>query len=151
MSDYTEQIDTVFISVLEKLAFMFAEAVPKEEVPTDIDTLIQTDIRFTGHASGHISLIVRRDICGELVSNILGSDPDETEGAESEDALGELLNVVCGQLLTTISGDQPVFDLSAPATSRPDIQKWQAFLKDSGTRSYVIDETPILLNFSMAA
>ena len=34
MSEYTEQLEEVFISVLEKLAFMFAEAVPKDEMPT---------------------------------------------------------------------------------------------------------------------
>ena len=115
MSEYTEQLEEVFISVLEKLAFMFAEAVPKDEMPTRGGCSAPNRNSFSGHASGQISMMVRRDICDELVSNILGVDPGEDGGADSEDALGELLNVVCGQLLTTIAGNEPVFDLSPPA------------------------------------
>lgn len=151
MPDYSEQIDAVFVSVLEKLAFMFAEVVPKEEIPADVDALLQADISFEGHASGQLSLMVGKDICDELASNILGTDPGDVSDDDSLDAMGELLNTICGQLLTTIIGDKPVFNLSSPEASRAVCGEWQALLNDSATRSFLIDESPVLLKFSMAA
>ena len=51
-----------------------------------------------------------------LVSaNMLGTDEDSDDASEASiDALKEALNIFCGNLLTEMAGEEPVFDLGTP-------------------------------------
>ena len=52
-----------------------------------------------------------------LAANMLGVD-EAPGSAEQADALGELANVLCGNLLPAIAGEQHVFILEAPGPGR---------------------------------
>ena len=73
---------------------------------------------YSGGMTGSISLIVPDDVCPEIAANVLGKDPDDAiVAAQSADALKEVLNVLCGNILTAVAGESPVFDLSVPEGS----------------------------------
>ena len=102
---------------LEKLAFLFAFAVDEEpSSPALADkSMAGMHVSFAGPFSGVLIMEVSHDVLDELVSNMLGiDDPNELSLAERQDALGETINVVCGNILPMVAGDQMVFDLEAP-------------------------------------
>lgn len=102
----------VSTEVLEKLAFMFSfpEEDPEEIAP---ETQVVASVDFSGPVNGRLVLGVSTNILPELSSNMLGID-DEPTAEEQFDALKELLNVICGNLLPVIAGKKIVFNVEAP-------------------------------------
>ncbi len=148
MSNENSQIlNKVFTSVLEQLAFMFAE--PPESESPDLGTagIVQVSMSFHGPFHGTMDLTVPRSMCEELAANVLGLDPDDEMVTRSPfDALKELLNITCGNVLTTLAGDTPVFDLSIPATEQLDAAAWDDLRTRSTTAYCLVDDFPVLLH-----
>ena len=145
-----ELLSGVFCDVLEKQAFMFADPVDKEDLPSIEADCIRARIGFTGEMDGELVLLVPGEMCAEIAANILGTDADDELSIQrGQDALKELLNVTCGQFLTTFAGEKPVFDLSVPEITTLDAEGWQASLDDSDTLAFLVDESPALLRISI--
>ncbi len=102
-------------STFEHLAFLL----PDDEVSEDQGAAVlegSCRVRFRGPVSGALEIEVFGPVLPELAANMLGCDgppPPEL----SLEALGELANVVCGNVLPAVSGMRAVFDLSAPETT----------------------------------
>lgn len=73
-------------------------------------------VEFSGPFNGEMHLAITETMLRPLAANMLGIDEYENlpEGVKLEDALKELLNVTCGNLLPLLGGDQVVFHISAP-------------------------------------
>lgn len=139
-------LNQVFSSVLEQLAFMFVDAAGKDSPKIDAAGIVQTRMGFQGPFSGHMELIVPRGMCEELAANVLGLEPDDEVVLRAPfDALKELLNVTCGNVLTRIAGDQPVFDLTIPTVEQYDADQWDAFRTRDNTLFVLVDDHPVLL------
>ncbi|HSW30469.1 MAG TPA: chemotaxis protein CheX [Longimicrobiales bacterium] len=102
-------------STLECLGFLF----PDEELS---ETQAAADrlegacrVRFRGPMSGALEMEVFGNVLGELAANMMGRD-GPPEPAVCREALGEVANVVCGNVLPAVAGTHAVFDLSAPET-----------------------------------
>lgn len=107
----------LFTSILQQSAFMFAEEIGRES--TDIpDKYLLSTIKFTGYASGEISIIIPEKAAAQMFANMLGIDNDADAEKQRKDCVGEILNVLCGQYLTSAAGEAPVFNLSIPKTSK---------------------------------
>lgn len=107
----------VMVETLEKLAFLFAT--PADEAGMeDRDgggPMQAVRVAFTGPFRGEVELGLSPPVLDELTANMLGSeegDPPSTE--ERHDALKELANVVCGNLLPVIGGSEAEFSIAAP-------------------------------------
>lgn len=70
---------------------------------------------FKGPVEGRVSMRVAAEVLDTIVDNLLEmqSDPDE-QARRRNDVLKEMLNMLCGNLLTLHYGSNPVFDLSPP-------------------------------------
>lgn len=145
----TIELESVFCEVLETLAFMFGDAVDKDEIPTSVEDVLEATITFTGAKQGKLSLVASRGIAMELAANALGVDVDDDEADEgAQDALGELMNVTLGQLLTAIEGNTEVFDLNPPnVTAQPDSATWEQYLDDPQSVAFVVDDHPVIIRF----
>ncbi len=100
--------------IFEKLAFIFSFP---EDDRGDIDpaSAVTAGVAFTGPFSGRLVVVITRDILAELTGNMLGvDDADETAPEQQEDALKELVNVICGNLLPDIGGSETVFNVNPP-------------------------------------
>jgi len=140
----------VFCDVLEKLAFMFGEPVSREELPEPGPENVRAAMTFSGNMSGSLALAVPADMCVEIAANVLGMDPDdEIVASRGIDALKEVLNVVCGQVLTAIAGEEPIFDLSVPSVETLDPDGWNNLLNESTTAPFLVDDRPVLLQLSL--
>jgi len=113
-----QQLKSILTAVandtLEKLAFLFA--FPDDERLNDgPDPAVVGCVNFNGYFGG--SLLMRISTCAvpELTINMLGLDDDaEISNADQQDALKEILNVICGNALPAIAGDQVEFKIEAP-------------------------------------
>jgi len=99
---------------LERLAFLFTFA--DEERDTDgPGPAVVGRVEFNGFFPG--SLLVRVSDSGlqELAVNMLGLDDNEEISAEDkQDAFKEMLNVICGNALPAIAGNQVEFKIGSP-------------------------------------
>jgi len=145
-----EQIVGVFCDVLENQAFMFGEPVDGDSVSPPATDLVIAMISFRGPRSGRLEVAVSREMCGEIAANVLGVDPgDVPSEADQEDALKELLNVVCGHFLTELGGPDAVFDLSTPAVRTTDGTEWASLIDDGEVAAVLVDEHTALLRVGL--
>jgi CheY-specific phosphatase CheX len=124
-------------SVLEKMAFMFADEVDAEELDGGGSDLLEATMEFKGETSGEVVLAAQADFCASLAENMLGIDEDEVNDGSLEDALREILNMTCGLYLTNRWGDGVVFDLTVPVVRRLNEEQWQELVNDD--KSITID------------
>jgi hypothetical protein len=99
-------------SIFELLGFLFANDELDEEALSQ-PLALRAVVEFQGPLEGCLDLRLTEDLVPELTANMMGTDtaPDE---ATCRDAVGELVNVICGNLLPELAGYQAVFDLTAP-------------------------------------
>ncbi len=71
-------------------------------------------ITFAGPFSGRLEVTVFGDVTKKLASNISGSE-ELSSDTLLLDALGEIANVICGNVLPRIAGPKEIFHLTSPA------------------------------------
>ena len=96
----------------EELGFLLpTPEIDEQQLNAQVEAAVSVD--FEGPFSG--KLLVR--ICGGLLpmitANMLGED-DAPSKTLQYDALGEIANVICGNMLPCIAGSKDVFHVSAP-------------------------------------
>jgi len=99
---------------LEKLAFIFSfPATDDDEM--DYDSAVAARVFFKGPFSGKLVIITSNQILVELTSNMLGIDDDEkTTRGQQDDALKETTNIICGNILPALAGEEEVFHIDTP-------------------------------------
>lgn len=148
--DTTAMLGEVFCGILERCAFMFGEPVDKGELAVAGQPFVGAEMSFAGPVCGRLWMAVPRQACPQIAANVLGMEPDEPFVVEhATDSLKEILNVVCGNLMTAIAGDKPVFDLSIPQVQELDEPAVAGLLADPDVHGFVADETPVLLKLTV--
>jgi chemotaxis protein CheY-P-specific phosphatase CheC len=145
-----EIISEVFVDIFEKLAFMFGDEAPKDEMPDPSGELVEASMRFTGYRCGTLGIVVPNDMCPVIAANILGMEVEDEEVVKrSFDALKEVLNVICGNLLTAMEGEEPVFDLTVPETRVVSSTEWAGLKESDDALTFVVDEHPVVFSLKM--
>ncbi|HXB98691.1 MAG TPA: response regulator [bacterium] len=98
---------------MEKLCFILPSGEPREPAP--LTRAMQ--VRFNGRYSGRLVLSVDARLYTALAANMLGEA--DLGDRQRSDALGEMANVVCGNLLPLL-GWNGEFKLGPPEPSSPD-------------------------------
>lgn len=100
------------ISTFEELCFVFPT---KENDLPDIETSECSSVlvEFNGELDGGLILTVEDEALSLIAKNMLGED-HAIDSDMAHDVLGELANVICGNVLPEITGTQHIFKLSAP-------------------------------------
>ena len=111
---YDQHIYRTTAETMESLALMFP--VPEEDaVVFGImpDRVARVD--FTGPFDGSLTITFSDELMLELAGNMLGTtDVSDISLEQQDDALKELLNVICGNLLPQIVGHEAVFRVCSP-------------------------------------
>ncbi len=111
-SDVNQLLHDIAASTMEELCFMFEEPDMDEEL-FHLKNGKVSIIKFTGPFSGTMVLKASGDLLEAIGVNMLGED--ELTEEQKRDALGEVSNVICGNVLPNISGSKKdVFDLASP-------------------------------------
>jgi hypothetical protein len=96
--------------IFEELGFMLPNPVTR---PIGGEPIRGAAVLFHGPFSGMLLLRVTRDITPFLAANMLGEDQPPDERLEY-DAVGEIANVICGNVLPVLSDSDAPFNLEAP-------------------------------------
>ena len=100
--------------VFETATFMSVRPADKDEAINGTPDVAAT-MTFHGAREGRMTLRVCRQVLAPLVENMLGEIPRDEEAEEKgQDALNEILNMICGNALTEWMGEECIFDLSPP-------------------------------------
>jgi len=146
-TDSIAVIDEVFCKVLEKQAFLFPERMPAAELPQQSGNMFCASMGFSGSAGqkGEIDFYAPEAMCREIAANSLGVDADSPEAEEmAMDSLKEMLNMVCGNFLTSLAGQDVVFDLTVPTAVLVTKAEWDAVLARQDALCYCADDYAIV-------
>lgn len=144
LSAPTPSLVQTFSDVLANLAFMLT-ADQGDAPPPDTRWLI-TRISYQGPCSGEVTLRCPEGFAGVLASNLLGIEPNDPEAhAKSHDAMKELMNVLCGQIVTSLHGTESIFSLSIPELQVLDADQLPAPPQDAQTASVFVEGYPVTL------
>jgi len=149
LSDQQEAIiKKVCSDVFEQLAFMFAEDLSPDEVEYGDDVqCMHAAMTFSGHQSGGIEIVIPVSLASQLAKNILGLGDEETLTEHSpEDALREMLNTICGRMLTSLFGEDAVFNLHVPMTKIISPEQALAMARQDDCITLMIEENPIIVH-----
>jgi hypothetical protein len=129
---------TVFSDVLANVAFLFGEE--DQPGPAAEGAWLETSISYRGPCQGRLRFRCPRAFAKLLATNLLGIDPEDNDAeSKSEDAVKELMNILCGQMITAMHGTGEVFDLSIPVTRELDSEPDLAGGDDPGTSTLSVE------------
>ncbi|MEI6914828.1 MAG: chemotaxis protein CheX [Armatimonadota bacterium] len=110
--DLKTELYQTAVSTFEEVGFIFL-------LPEMDDELLQArleaavSIDFDGPSCGKLVLAVHGGLMPVLAANMLGVDEPPSVD-QQRDALGEIANVVCGNVLPKMAGKTSVFRITAP-------------------------------------
>lgn len=103
------------VKVFESTAFAFVDPPSEEPAEAPSGDCSAYHIPFEGAFAGAILMKMPVELPALLASNMLGVEPDDPEVTEqSMEAMGELLNIICGNVLPLIAGPSEEFILFSP-------------------------------------
>jgi chemotaxis protein CheY-P-specific phosphatase CheC len=118
-----EQIEKILYRVTEevlgKLAFIFS--FPQEDREVMTGPAASASVSFTGPFSGRLLMRISETVLPDMAGNMLGVEKNETTAEHHYDALKELINVICGNLLPRIGGRKAIFNVGTPQIISDDI------------------------------
>ena len=111
MANLDSELGRAAALTFECLSFML----PTEDAASNslAPPAARAGVRFDGPFAGELIVLASEDLLPALAANMLGSD-GPPPSAQQLDALGEVANVVCGNLLPAIGGRQQVFRIEPP-------------------------------------
>jgi len=141
----TEQVfRNAVTEVLEQFAFMFPDDEPAPGLPDWPGECLHAAMSYTGPARGSVSLAAPAALCAELAANVLGAEPGQVGPEAAEDALKELLNIICGKVTADLYGEEAVIDLTVPTVAEIDAGQWRELSGDSRRLRFTIEQKPML-------
>ena len=112
MNSLETELHRVAVRTFEELSFLLPEP---ELDPNRLSAPVSAavGVPFRGPVNGRLVVAVTEDILLAVASNMLAEDDLPTD-QQQQDALKEIANVICGNLLPQIAGPKAVFKISAP-------------------------------------
>jgi CheY-specific phosphatase CheX len=108
---YEGSLSEAAAATFEELAYSFAERTDPQAAPTADDGV--STVSFSGPVSGRIVVAMGGGALPSLTANMLGQE-EAPPAAVQRDALGEVANVICGNVLPRVAGSTAVFALGTP-------------------------------------
>ncbi len=126
----------VSASTFEDLGFLLPDA-DLSRIQLDAPLQAAAQVRFKGPFEGCLIVALHGEILAPLAANMLGEDSHPSPELQ-KDALGEIANVICGNILPPIAGESAVFRLSSPV--QPDSGCRQGAMELAAATALGLDE-----------
>jgi len=150
MSAVLNAVNSVFLEVVEQLAFMFGDPCEVEEITTHQGDWVRATIEFSGDKKGAIALTDPSELCAEISANILGLEPDDIgDEVLARDSFKEMLNVVCGHIVPALQGEEYDFDLGLPHLEEISSEQANALADAQGSTCFDLDCSPVILGLEV--
>ncbi len=99
------------LRIFEDVCFMF-EAAELEEAFKDQKEEAEASVEFSGPIGGRLLIKVSSSLLLSIAENMLGEEAPTKK--QQLDALGEIANIICGNILPSIYGSKEVFKVASP-------------------------------------
>jgi len=148
---HKEVIKKIFSDVMEKLALMFCVPLENVDFPIEKEGYIQARMYFSSDkAYGMLSMTIPDEDYYEIAANFLNIESvAKVDEDEAIDALKEVLNITCGQILGAIEDSALLYELTVPEVSFFDSPFSINLINSPNSFCFKADDTPILLQFSI--
>jgi CheY-specific phosphatase CheX len=148
-AEWTAALTQAVREVFENLCFMLPSH-PRMSLPPEAPCLsrVVLAVDFSGAGRGTLHLTLPDSMIAPVASAMLGEDAP-LELGEQYDAVCELANIVCGNVLPLIAGERAVFDLASPRV----IATMDASLGDifDASARVLLDDGMVSASISLAA
>jgi CheY-specific phosphatase CheX len=99
--------------ILQEAAFAFIDQPAGGYKPGG--AFMACSVAFNGPFHGAMALAAGESLAATLAANMLGVDESDPDADQKKmDALGEILNMICGNVLPEIAGARAEFAITAP-------------------------------------
>lgn len=140
----------VLTEIFEEFTFVFVEEEWADLDPPDDGPLL-AEIAFSSHSrSGKLILAASRSLCLEMAQNVLGEEDQENlPWNASRNALQEMVNIACGNILARIYGTQENFELSVPSCLEISAEQWRKRASGEGAITLSAEGKPIVAQLTL--
>ena len=143
-----ELLGTVFCELMETVALLCGEPIPKDDLDPDECGGIRLSIRFKGERSGYLAWFLHRQTGERIAGNVLGLDVEDTYNRLcASETLKELTRNLCGQVLEAVFGCERDYELSETDLERSTADEWQDVIDSAHGLCYRIDGEPVIVRF----
>jgi CheY-specific phosphatase CheX len=111
-NDFKLALQKAAAGVFEELTFMLPSR-DLDDVQFQAAFQMGASVDFVGPLSGTFVVALFGDLVPIMAANMLG-EMDAPTDFQQRDALKELANVICGNMLPHLLGEKVVYDISAP-------------------------------------
>lgn len=134
--EHTNALTETAMKIFEEAAFALIDGVEREE-EREKQEQIATKVSFQGPKTGTLYVKLDTQLAVMFAENMLGLDPGDPDAVnKGADALKELANMICGNLLPVVYGVEKEFKVLAPVEMPLD--DYDAVLKTSGAHEALI-------------
>ncbi len=144
-TDPLSVLGEVTIEILERFAFLLGDPAETGAPPAPPPTAWLATMQFTGPRRGTLGLATTPALARQMAANLFGREPEEISDEEAADALKEFLNVTCGDYLHDLEGNEPIYDLSAPAVAPADREALRARLAGREQLAFNVEGQPLFV------
>ncbi|MCP4633798.1 MAG: chemotaxis protein CheX [candidate division Zixibacteria bacterium] len=150
-SEFMPKISEVVCEILQSTAFIFPEPADLSDgIAFDENEFLLAHLTFNGYREGEVSFITTTGLLVELAANLLGEDEENSISEEKySDAAKEILNIISGQILTTLFGEREVFNLTPPEVRTIKGEELFSILEESPYCFSIADDNPIITTFAL--
>jgi two-component system chemotaxis response regulator CheY len=143
-AEHRDVLEAAMTRVLGQFAMMYAEALEAgSEAPPEGD-LVRAHMAFAGAATGALTLAAPHDLCLQMAVNATGMEVDDShERTRSADAFGEVVNMACGLIATSLDAHEETV-LSPPEVASMTPDEWIAMSAGAGTVRFTVEDQPLL-------
>jgi hypothetical protein len=150
----SKNIESVLQQVAEDTFASMVFFLPAEApagAPDASGPLREAAVDFTGPFAGRLTLSVPDAMAGLLAANMLGLEGGRPTPLQERDALAELANVICGNLLPIVATPQDVFSVGHPSVTPPDPQPEAPREPPAAAATLFFEEGSVRLAFHAAS
>jgi len=134
-----ELLSAVLRRTLEEAAFVFAE--PGGEAAARGEPLVEARLAYSAAHEGELALAAPLSLAETFARNLLGEEEGSPVApSTSEDAVGELLNMVAGALAVELFGDARPCRLGLPRVRRLTADRHRLGLASAAAAVTLVEE-----------
>ena len=115
-TEIKENAMRIISRILEDAAFIFTDLMEDKDKPQlDSWNPQGLSLSFTGCPSGYFRIWAGNEFARYVAANMLGVEVEQEDAPQKGiDALKEILNIIVGNYLTTVYGENTLFELGLP-------------------------------------
>jgi CheY-specific phosphatase CheX len=130
-------LEEASVNTFEDICFMY-QAPELNDIQKNLKLEAASEVKYKGDYTGKLLIETRGNLFSAIAANILSKDAPSLR--EKKDALGEITNIICGNVVTSLGRSKLGYRIESPKAIKKD-----DLLKEKGQEKPLVK---ITLNFN---